>query len=67
MTDRDGFTSKEMKEFKEVKYKKLLFTGNAEFKDEKDVVYYPEFEQHGYIGDIIDNKKFYKNDMLVKK
>lgn len=67
MTDRDGFTSNEMKEFKEVKYKKLLFTGNIEFKDEKDVVYYPEFEEQGYIGDIIDNKKFYKNDILVKK
>ncbi|MGM9534774.1 MAG: DUF1919 domain-containing protein, partial [Intestinibacter sp.] len=67
MTDRDGFTSTEMEEFKKLKYKKLLFTSNSEFKNEKDVVYYQEFESHNYIGDIIDNRKFYKDNMLVDK
>ena len=36
-------------------------------KDRKDVLYYPEFRDKDSVGNIIDNRKFYKDGVLVAK
>ena len=64
MTDRDEFNQEVFEEFKKVKYPKLLFTGNESYKFE-DSIYYDEFREEGSIGDILSNKKFYKEDKLI--
>ena len=64
MTDRDGFNQEIFEEFKKVKYPKLLFTSNENYKFE-DSIYYYEFMKECSVGDILSNKKFYKEDKLI--
>lgn len=64
MTDRDGFDEKIFADFLNIKYTKLLFTGNKNYKCEESV-YYDEFDGQNQIGDILSSKKFYKEDKLI--
>lgn len=64
ITDRDGFNEELFNEFINIKYPKLLFTGNKKYKNENSI-YYSEFEDNNQIGDILSNKKFYKEYKLI--
>ena len=64
ITDRDGFNEELFNEFINIKYPKLLFTGNKKYKNENSI-YYSEFEGNNQIGDILSNKKFYKEYKLI--
>lgn len=65
MTDRDGFNNYTMENFKEIKYKKILFTGNKNYIY-KDSVYFKEFKKTTRVEDILSNRKFYKNGKLIE-
>lgn len=64
ITDKDGFNNELFNEFINIKYPKLLFTGNKKYKNENSI-YYSEFEGNDQIGDILSNRKFYKEYKLI--
>lgn len=60
MTDRDGFTDEDLKEYRKIKYKKILFTNHP--TTEKDLFYIKGFENENQVGDTIkyDNNSIFK-------
>lgn len=62
-TDRDGFNMSTYLEWKKIKYPKILFTNNKKYS--KDSIYYSEYKNNSCISDIISNRKFYRNDVLI--
>lgn len=61
-TDRNGFGDESYRLWKQIPYPKVLFTANPDFTE--DAVYYPEFAEQGYVGDLISDRKFYYGDVL---
>ena len=66
-TDRDGFSDEEFKRWKALPYKKVLFTVNAQYREEKGVIYYPEYKKCGSIPDLIFAREFYKDGILISE
>ena len=64
-TDRDGFDADAYKQWKQIPYPKILFTAHPDFTE--DAVFYPEYAADGQIGDLISERKFYRNGMLINK
>lgn len=63
MTDRDGFNENTMKKFLKIKYTKILFTSN--YNSKFSLLYARKYTEDKSIGNIIDNRKFYKKDKLI--
>ena len=64
-TDRDGFDADVYEQWKKVPYPKILFTAHSEFTE--DAVFYPEHAETGHVEDLISNRKFYNNGILIEK
>lgn len=64
-TDRDGFDETIYEQWKRIEYPKILFTAHPEFTE--DAVYYPEYAGDGQIGDLISERSFYSQDVLIDK
>ncbi len=64
-TDRNGFTPEVYEKWKQLPYKKLLFTAKPEFAKDHESIYYPEYEANGFVGDLIPRREFYKGKVLV--
>lgn len=64
-TDRDGFDEAIYEQWKQISYRKILFTAHSEFTE--DAVYYPEYTADGQVGDLISDRKFYLYNVLIKK
>lgn len=64
-TDRDGFNYKDYEKWKQISYPKILFTTNPEYIE--DSLCFPEYINDGQIGDLISERKFYQNKILVNK
>lgn len=65
-TDRDGFDLTAFDLWKQVPYSKVLFTANAEFGKHKDSVYFPKYETRGTVPDLIPQREFYEDGVLIK-
>ncbi len=63
-TDRNGFGPEEYEEWKKIPYKKLLYTAHSEYRD--DSIYFPEYADLDSVPDLLNGKKFYKSNRLVK-
>ena len=63
MTDRDGFNDDVMTQFLNIKYPKLLFTRN--YSSSFSLLYNKKYTESKSIGNIIDNRKFYKKGKLI--
>lgn len=64
-TDRDGFDEPAYEQWKQIPYPKVLFTANSEFTE--DAVCFPEYAEDGQVGDLISERSFYRNDILLGK
>lgn len=64
-TDRNNFGIDEFMEWKNLPYKKILFTANSKFAGEEGVVFYPEYEKKGLVPDLIPKREFYKDGILL--
>ena len=64
-TDRDGFDETTYEQWKQITYPKILFAANSKYTE--DAVCFPEYAEDGQIGDLIPERKFYKNRSLVEK
>ena len=66
-TDRNGFDDTVFEEWKKISHPKILFTAQRKYASEEDSVYFPEHEGNGFVSDLIPNREFYKDDILVNK
>lgn len=64
-TDRDGFDEAVYEQWKQIPYPKVLFTANSRLSE--DAVYYPEYEADGQVGDLISDRSFYRDELLIRK
>lgn len=64
-TDRDGFCDADYEQWKKIKYPKIMFTANPEFTE--DAVCFSEYAAEGQVGDLISERKFYRDGILIKK
>ena len=64
-TDRNNFGTDEFTEWKNLPYKKILFTANSKFAGAEGVVFYPEYEKKGLVPDLIPKREFYKDGILL--
>ena len=64
-TDRNNFGIDEFMGWKNLPYKKILFTANSKFAGEEGVVFYPEYEKKGLVPDLIPKREFYKDGILL--
>ena len=64
-TDRDGFDEDVYEQWKRIEYPKILFTAHPEFTE--DAIFFPEYAADGHIGDLIETRKIYLSNALIKK
>lgn len=64
-TDQNGFDMETYKMWEKIRYPKLLFTVNPQYSEE--ALYYEEYSHMEVLPEIIDNREFYKNKVLIKK
>ena len=66
-TDRDGFDGAAYEQWKQIPYPKVLFTAQKQYTSDADSVFYYEYEGNGFVPDLIPNRAFYRDGILVKK
>jgi uncharacterized protein (DUF1919 family) len=66
-TDRDGFDEAVFEQWQSVSYPKLLFTARKEYSKHPDSLYFPKYQGHGCIPDLIPKREFYRDHMLIHK
>jgi len=66
-TDREGFDRQLFEEWKKIKYPKLLFTAQKELSIDNDSLFFPEYTEQGYVGDLIPNRLFYRDNKLIDR
>lgn len=66
-TDHEGFNSDTFEAWKKITYPKILFTAQKQFINEENVLYFPEYEDNGFAQDLISERKFYKNGILIRE
>lgn len=66
-TDRNGFNDSVFDDWKKITYPKILFTVQKKYASDSDSVYFPEYEANGFVPDLIPNREFYKDGILVDK
>lgn len=64
-TDRNGFTHDMYEQWKKIPYSKVLFTVNQKFAEEEGAILFPKYVEEGVVPDLIPNREFYKNHVLV--
>ena len=63
-TDREGFGTETWDAWCRIPYPKVLFASRDYASPE--VVYYPEYTKEGQVPDLIPDREFYRNGVLVK-
>ena len=66
-TDRNSFDDSVFEGWKKISYPKILFTAQRKYASAPDSVYFPEHEANGFTPDLIPNREFYKDGILVNK
>ena len=64
-TDREGFDEEVYRQWNLISYPKVLFTAQKRFAQNPDAVYYPEYEKDGFVPDLIPEREFYKDQILI--
>lgn len=64
-TDRDGFDEACYAQWKQIRYPKLLLTAHPEY--DEDAICFREYSGDGRVGDLITDRKFYRNGVLIQK
>lgn len=63
-TDTEGFDEDSWKLWNQIKYPKILFT-TLERKGQ-GVVTYPKYKKNGFVSNLIPDREFYKDGILIK-
>ena len=66
-TDRDNFDEQAFEKWKTVPFEKVLFTAREEYTTDKDSLYFSEYAKQGYVDDLIANRSFYKNSVVIDR
>ena len=66
-TDRNGFDDAVFESWKRITYPKVLFTAQKQYASDADSVFYAEYEGNSFVPDLIPNRAFYRDGILVKK
>ena len=66
-TDRNKFDDTVFEEWKKIPYPKVLLTAQSKYASDADSVYFPEYESNGIVPDLIPNREFYKDSILIDK
>lgn len=64
-TDRNGFDNEVYKQWEKITYPKVLFTAQNQFSEKSEVIYYSEYNENGFVPDLIPERKFYRNNILM--
>lgn len=64
-TDREGFDETVYTQWKKIPYSKVLFTAQKRYAQEPNTVYYPQYEKNGMVPDLIPDREFYQDGILV--
>ncbi len=65
-TDRDGFNEECFKQWKELTYKKVLFTCSKKYSGIEGVVFYENYVNQGQVPDLIPKREFYREGTLMR-
>ena len=65
-TDRDGFDTAAFQQWQQLPYPKVLFTAQRPFSNDADSVFFPQYSEQGCVPDLIPNREFYQDGVLVK-
>lgn len=64
-TDREGFNDEVYRQWNMISYPKVLFTSQKKYTKNSDFIYYPEYESSGFVLDLIPDREFYKDGIMV--
>lgn len=65
-TDREGFDEVVFRQWEHIPYPKVLFTAQQQFSKEKDSVFFPEYGKQGCVPDLIPNREFYRDGLIIQ-
>lgn len=65
-TDMEGFDDAVFEQWNRIEYPKVLFTAHEKYSYEKGQVYFPEYINLNHVSDLIPERKFYKNNILIE-
>lgn len=65
-TDRDEFDEKVYSQWKNISYPKILFTAQQQFSKDADSVFFSQYSMQGCVPDLIPNREFYKDGVILK-
>lgn len=65
-TDTEGFTDTDLLLWNAIKYPRVLFTANEQYKTIEGTVFYPQYVKNGKVPDLIPKREFYKDGVIVK-
>lgn len=63
-TDRNGFDDACFEQWKKLPYRKILYTANPAYASEPGTVVFEEYAGQACVGNIIDHKQFFKDDVI---
>ena len=63
-TDMEGFNEYTWKLWEKISYPKILFSVTKQ--EDRGVVTFPEYKKTGHVEDLIPDRKFYKDGILIK-
>lgn len=64
-TDRNGFDDTVFETWKQIPYPKVLFTVNPRYAQETGSVLFPQYQDQGFVPDLIPGREFYKDGVLM--
>ena len=64
-TDMEEFTDEVYEQWKQISYPKVLFTAKHEYANTSDAVFFPEYEKNGKVSNLIPNREFYRDGVLL--
>lgn len=65
-TDMEEFTDEVYVRWQQIPYPKVLFTAKRKYANEASAVFFPEYESDGKVPDLIPERKFYREGILLK-
>lgn len=64
-TDRNGFDKNVFDAWKRITYSKVLFTVSPQYAEEADSVLLQQYQDQGFVPDLIPGREFYKDGVLM--
>ena len=65
-TDRNGFDDGVHRLWQQIPYPKVLFTANPRYAQDPDSVFFPAYQDQGFVPDLIPNREFYQDGTLIR-